>query len=87
MAKQMRKTKKSRPTKKVVKSIAKRRQGRKMSAAPTIATAPKRVELPFVKAAPTQVTPTTQKASPLMFWQALPIAMMRMWLGPRVTGR
>ena len=47
------------------------------------ATATKHVELPVVVAPPTQVEPPTRIASPLMFWPALPIALMRMWLGPR----
>jgi hypothetical protein len=78
--KQMRKVSTSRPkksAKKAVRSTASRRQARKKSTSPTVATAAKHVELPYVVAPPTQVVP------PFMLWPALPIAMMRMWLGPR----
>ena len=54
----------------------KRRQARKKSA-PSVVAAPADVELPLV------VAPPTHAVSPLVFWPALPIAMMRMWLGPR----
>jgi hypothetical protein len=37
---------------------------------------------PLVEAPPTQVALT----QPTFFWPAFPIAMMRMWLGPRDTG-
>lgn len=84
----MAQAKKPRPkelAKKAVRSPARRRQARKKSAPPTVATTAKHVELPLVVAPPTQVEPPTQIASPLIFWPALPIAMLRMWLGPRDT--
>ena len=58
---------------------------RKKSAPKAAATTAKHAELPVVVAPPTQVEPPTRIASSLMFWPALPIAMMRMWLGPRET--
>ena len=51
------------------------------------ATATKHVELPVVVAPQAQVEPSKRSASPLMFWPALPIAMMRTWLGPRAKSR
>ena len=55
------------------------RQAHKKSAPQTAAATAKRIELPLVAG------PQTQVASPqsLWFWPAFPIAMMRMWLGPR----
>ena len=68
---------------------ARRRQARKRNAAPRTPNSPKIIEftasktdLPVVKAPPSQ----TVSPLPFLFWPAFPIAMMRMWLGPRNTG-
>src|SRR5688572_9438375 len=76
---QMRKNKKSRPAKKAAGPL-KRRLAHKNSATRTAVKA-NHVELPRDEAPPTQV------ASPLVFWSALPFAMMRIWLGARNTAR
>jgi hypothetical protein len=56
-----------------------RRQGPKKNAAPKTPNVPK-LELPIVEAPPSQqVTPR----QPLPYWAAIPIAMMRLWLGSR----
>jgi len=83
----MRKAKNPRPkesAKKAGRSTARRRQAHTKSAPRTAATTAKHIELPVV-VAPTQAKSPTRMASPLIFWPALPIAMMRMWLGPRAT--
>jgi hypothetical protein len=80
--KPMRKVKSSRPrqpAKKAGKSTLRRRQARKKSASPMIATTAKHVEEPVVVAPPRGI------ASPFLFWPAFPIAMMRMWFGPRAA--
>ena len=64
-------------SKKATPHQVKRRQTHKKSASSAVTAQAKHVDLPLVVAPPTQVV------SPLIFWPALPIAMMRMWLGPR----
>jgi hypothetical protein len=54
------------------------RQAHKKSAPQTAAATAKHVELPVV-------APPAPIASPLLFWPAVPFAMMRMWLGPRTA--
>jgi hypothetical protein len=75
----MRKTKKARPAKKAVKQVAKHRASPKKHAS-----SPSYLPLPRVVAPPMQPEPRAREASqsPLMFWSALPFAMMRMFLAP-----
>jgi hypothetical protein len=69
---------------------ARRRQARKRNAALKTPQEPKIVKksvasntgLPVVKAPPSQIV----SPLPFLFWPAFPIAMMRLWLGPRNTG-
>ncbi len=55
---------------------------RKKRDAPRIASPATPLHKPLVEAPRTQVALT----QPTFFWPAFPIAMMRMWLGPRDTG-
>ena len=74
----MRKIKKTRSAKKVGRPI-KRPRALKTNTSPTAAAKTKQVELSPVEAPPRQVT------FPLVFWPALPFAMMRMWFGSENT--
>ena len=75
----MRKAKKARPAKKAVKQVVKHRPSPKKQASSA-----SYIPLPGVTAPPMQPEPPTQRASssPLMFWLALPFAMMRVFLAP-----
>ena len=75
----MPKTKKARSAKKAVKQVAKPKPSPKKQASSAAY-----IPLPKVTAPPMQAEPPTQEASssPLMFWSAVPFAMMRMFLAP-----
>jgi hypothetical protein len=80
---EMQKTRKLRVSGSAKKAARKatRRQARKNSTAPGLATRVK-LDVPLVEAPPTQVA----HFQPMFFWPAFPIAMLRMWLGPRDAG-